>query len=274
GGQMRMNNIIMMSIIFLFVCIALAFIPYLTRKTENFGVSIPASLYERHDFKKMRKQYTILLLGIGLLFFLIMLGNFFFSTNAYTDILFTCLVIAYILLSFLLYLPFHLKMKKVKAIEDWTSNYEQKTIIDLSFHNEKLTYSNWYFVIPGALWIISILLFLLFQNQLPSEIPTHISFNGEIKYQKTTTKTLLLLPSIQLFLLVLFIGMNMMIRHSKQQIDADSPKISRQQNKMYRKRWSAFTIIMATALQIIFLYQQLAMFYEALMFYMNWIIFI
>lgn len=66
----------------------------------------------------------------------------------------------------------------------------------------------------------------------------------------------------------------MMIKRTKQQIHAESPDKSRQQNIIYRRRWSAFTIITGIVLQLIFLLMQLAMFFDGLMQYMNWIILI
>ena len=62
------SQIFFLIVLFLLICLAFALTPYLTRKTENFGVSIPESLYDRKDFKGMRKKYTTSLLIIGILF--------------------------------------------------------------------------------------------------------------------------------------------------------------------------------------------------------------
>src|SRR5690625_2368942 len=61
-----MNNLNLFLLIIAFIptAIILAFIPYLTRKTENFGVSIPETIYYRDDFKAMRKKYAFSMLII------------------------------------------------------------------------------------------------------------------------------------------------------------------------------------------------------------------
>lgn len=268
------SSIFISTIVFLFVWVAMAIIPFVTRKTENFGVSIPESYYDRQDFKTMRKQYTSITLGIGLLFFVILLNYDFLSHQNNSTLLFPILIITYLILSFVIYLPFHFKMKKLKSAEAWDEKYEQKTIIDLSFRHEKLTYSNWYFVFSGLLWLISVSILIIFHQSLSDKIPVHIGLDGVITYQETSLKVFLLLPSIQLFLLLLFLGINVMIKRTKQQIHADNPGESRQQNIIYRRRWSAFTIITGTALQFIFLFQQIALVYEPFLPYINWTVLI
>src|SRR5690625_7086668 len=64
-----MDNYILFLLILIFIptAIILAFIPYLTRKTENFGVSIPESMYNREEFKTMRKKYSSIMLMITII---------------------------------------------------------------------------------------------------------------------------------------------------------------------------------------------------------------
>src|SRR5690625_3764654 len=115
----------LLMIIFTPTAIILAFIPYLTRKTENFGVSIPESMYYRKDFKAMRKKYSTTLLIISII---LTVGYFLvaFQVNEMTVfIIFTTIVIGYIITSFVLYLPFHYKMKQIKNEEKWQTERKQ-----------------------------------------------------------------------------------------------------------------------------------------------------
>src|SRR5690625_4616038 len=103
-----------MIVIMFFVNFSIAFMPYLTRKTENFGVSIPESAYDRPDFKAMRKKYSVRLNIVNISFILLFIaGNLYLQENTLT-IIFLSLIVIYLLLSLLFYLPFHHEMKKIK----------------------------------------------------------------------------------------------------------------------------------------------------------------
>src|SRR5699024_5582142 len=99
------------------------------------------SLYDRDDFKAMRKKYALTLLIVGML-----LGaGLFMSVPLLRQnimyILYTVILISYIIASFLLYLPFHFKMKKLKEAENWQAGRKQSYVVDMKFRQEKLIYS-------------------------------------------------------------------------------------------------------------------------------------
>lgn len=52
-------TLIMLLVIMVPIFITMIFIPYWTRKTESFGVSIPEEAYNDSAIKAMRKQYTV-----------------------------------------------------------------------------------------------------------------------------------------------------------------------------------------------------------------------
>src|SRR5699024_5346694 len=97
-----MNNILLMGIVLLLQSFV-AFIPYMTRKTENFGVYITISFYHRVDFNKMRKQYTIIML-VALLLLAALLGTLsFFLSITTLYILFVISILLYVIVAFLIY---------------------------------------------------------------------------------------------------------------------------------------------------------------------------
>src|SRR5699024_4192252 len=158
------------------------FIPYMTRNKKNFDISIPENLYNRMDFKKMRKNYTsylfvifVLLLIIAILFFYIFLKNL--------SILIISIVIMFELVaSFVLYLWIHLEMKKIKQSENWTQENKQGVVIDTTFRDEKLTHSNWWFRVPGMIILGTIISTNFMYDQIPNEIPMHTDFSGNVRY--------------------------------------------------------------------------------------------
>src|SRR5690625_2067783 len=152
-----MDNVFLYLIVIIFlVNISIAFIPYWTRETENFGVSIPDSLYFRQDFEAMRKKYTLILIIINIVLFGLLMGVSFQYDEEIVIKLFTAMTIIYILVSFLLYLPFHFKMKNIKKVESWQDELKQTLVIDTRFREEKITYSYSWFLIPAFITIATI----------------------------------------------------------------------------------------------------------------------
>lgn len=259
--------------IFFFVNLTLAFIPYWTRKTENFGVTIPESLYNRSDFRLMRKKYSAILIIINIvLLFLLIFASFHYTEKTVTTLL-TIVILLYILLSFLIYLPFHIKMKRLKEIENWHIDYKQTIVIDPKFREEKLTYSNKWFFIPFAIIVILIGYTFNVYDRIPDQVPIHTSVNGQITYADKSFGNVMLLPFTQLFMVLVFLIVNYVIKHSKQQISAANPDVSKIQNIIFRRRWSLYTILSSILMSLLFAFLQLSMIYPSLLPYQDVVIF-
>lgn len=268
-----MNNILLMGIILLLQSFV-AFIPYMTRKTENFGVSIPISFYHREDFNKMRKQYTVIML-VALLLLAALLGTLSFVLTITTlYVLFVISVFLYVITAFLVYLPFHRKMKTIKQIENWPAIKKEKMMVDTSFHREKLVVSMWWYLLPAALIGITLLMTYVMYGHIPQQIPTHTDIAGNITYDDKSIGTILFLPGTQVVMLILFLFIHYLIKVTKQQVNAENPEVSKQENKLFRRRWSAFMVATGTLLVSLFLYLQLTYIYPALMKYEDVVIII
>src|SRR5690625_2036382 len=179
-----MDNYILFLLILIFIptAIILAFIPYLTRKTENFGVSIPESMYNREEFKTMRKKYSSIMLMITIIVSIVYFIVASQAKESRVFIMYTAIVIGYIILSFMYYLPFHSKMKKIKAREKWQTERKQTIVIDTKFREEKIVASNWWFLIPVLITIATIIFTFAIYDRIPNEVPIHTSFEGKITY--------------------------------------------------------------------------------------------
>lgn len=269
-----MNGPLLLSIvIFVPMIFVVAFTPFLTRKTENFGVSIPESLYNREDFKTMRKKYAVTLIIIGLLFCIsYAILSFQLSENIIT-ILFTIIIVTYLIFGFLLYLPFHYKMKQIKESENWKSTKSQTIVVDMKFRQEILVYSNWWFLTSALIIIVTFLLTFIYLNRIPEKLPMHIDFFGNISYEEKSFATLLFIPGMQLALLVLFIFLNLIIKHTKQQVSVANPERSKKQNIIFRKRWSAYLICLGGLIELLLMYTQLTFIFPQLTKYTEIIIF-
>src|SRR5690625_1333146 len=110
-GRIKMSNLyFIFYVLFIAIAILLSYMPYLTRKTENIGISIPESLYNRPDFKQLRKRYVILMLIFSFIFTLLLVLFHLFMSETVFLIGFTIILTVHLILSFVLYLPFHSQM--------------------------------------------------------------------------------------------------------------------------------------------------------------------
>lgn len=243
----------MIEMLFLFVLtLPLFFImiitPFITRKTESFGVSIPEDFYESEQLKELRRGYVTQMIVSSVLTSILFFGiSIPFSEEA-RPIVFTVIILLYLLVSFFIYLPFHRKMKVIKANASWTEEKVSRTVIDTKFRSERLAYSNLWFLIGFIIILATFVITFVNYDQMPSQIPMNYSFTGEVTTWATKSyKTVLMLPLMQLFLLGLFIFINVIIRKAKQQISAENPESSRKHNIIFRRRWSGFLIVSGIA---------------------------
>src|SRR5690625_2556294 len=95
----------------------LSFTPYLTRKTENFGVTIPIELHNRNDFVKMKLEFMVRMImwnRINLLILIMIQWQFSLVIFTYVYII---SILVLLVIFFINYLPFHNKMKEIKRKE-------------------------------------------------------------------------------------------------------------------------------------------------------------
>lgn len=263
-----MNGIMLflLAVMMLPVVLFVMFTPYVTRKTESFGVSIPEAAYDDVSFKKMRRAYatrTGILSGFVLLIFFI-LGFTYGSNEQAVGILFSVMIGIALFGSFLIYLTFHRKMKWIKEDANWAVEKKEHVVIDTAFHSQKNTYSNGWFLFSLILIGLTLSITFLQYDRMPDKIPMHYNFSGDVTYwAEKSIKSVLLMPIMQLYLLGLFVFINLMIGRVKQQISAESPEKSKKQNRIFRRRFSLFMIVTATLLVLMFGVIQLSFIYPA-----------
>jgi len=268
-----MNNIYIFISVFILVQGFLAFIPYMTRKTENFGVSIPESLYDRIDFKNMRRNYAIIMLVILAIITGIIIIIAFFASEKTLYIAYIISIFLYLISGFAIYLPFHQQMKLIKEKENWQKNRQQRIVIDTQFRNEKLTVSTAWFIIPFLICVLTLAMTFFLYEQIPDELPIHTDFSGNVTYEEKSVGTLLMMPGVQFVMVLVFLFIHYVMNVSKQQVSAENPDVSKQQNIMFRRRWSAFMVATGTLTVMLFFFIQLTFIYPQLVAYEDIVIF-
>lgn len=261
-----MNHIIVILLILTIipVFITMIFIPYWTRKTESFGVSIPEQIYDNLKIKKMRKQYAFIMSFLSIIFTVIfVLLSFYFSNDEkILSIVIGTIITVYIINSFFVYLYFHRKMTNLKHAENWGQDKSEQIVIDTKFRNQKIVYSNRWFVLSFIISFITIVFTLQFYHKIPEKIPLQYNFLGEItNWTDKSYRSVLIMPIMQVYMTLLFLFINTMIAKAKQQVSAENPEKSMIQNITFRRRWSLFIIITGTALVLMFSMIQLSFIY-------------
>lgn len=258
-------SMIILAILLIPIFIPMIFIPYWTRKTESFGVSIPEKIYYDSELKTMRSNYATTMSIVSGLTLLLFLTIYFLSsqTEVVMTIIYSIIVTGYLLCSFLIYLIFHRQMKQLKATENWHKEKTQHVVIHMKFHEQKLTISSWLYTIPFVISFLTIIFTWLFYDRLPEQIPINYNFSGEItNWVDKSYRTVLISPVTQLFLIITFLFINIMIAKSKQQVSAENPEESIQRNLIFRRRWSMFMYMTAIILTLMFSFMQLSMVFE------------
>lgn len=242
--------------------IMLAATPYLTRRTEQFGVTIPETEYNHSVVKKIRKKYTKQSSITSSFFLVIMVICLSFITSKESiGALIACSTIVIIFFPILFYYHSHKQMKRWQQEQQWYNDRKQeRVIIQTMFRNEQVIQSNTWFLLPLAITIGTVITTILLYNDAPSQIPTHFDFKGQADaYSDKTVGILAMFPCLQLILTAIFYGINLSIRNAKQQINATNPNKSLQQNLFFRRRWSSFIVGTSVSISLLFLIVQLSM---------------
>ncbi|MDR1834169.1 MAG: hypothetical protein LBQ92_05925, partial [Propionibacteriaceae bacterium] len=105
------------------VIFSLAFVPYVTRKTELFGVSVPSEQIDIPELMALKRRYRNVMLGLGAL---LIAGTCVFGANAdFTTpssvFVLVGAMLGYVVAAFIAYLPCHFAMKRVKAAKGWAN---------------------------------------------------------------------------------------------------------------------------------------------------------
>jgi uncharacterized membrane protein len=253
--------------LFIFIPLVLitALTPYLTRKTESFGVSIPEEIYGVEKIRTMRRSYALTAGLFGAAVAAALLTAYASLGESWWNNAFPAAILLYLLGHLTIYLIFHWRMKKLKAQEKWQEAKSEVIAVDTRFRRQKLAFSNWWFALPLFITLITLAITFLLYDKIPAKIPMQYDISGNVtNWADKSYRTVLIMPIVQLYLTALFLFVNTVITRSKQQTDPSQPEKSVLQNVLFRRRWSGFTIISGTALTVLFFLVQLSFIVSAI----------
>ena len=213
-----------------------AFTPYLTRRTESFGIGIPEERYDEPSVEKVRENYRSNLLLLGTM--MLILGIFLIAIYPGDWLIIYFLPVSATLqlgLMFGFYLKGHRKMKAMKAAENWEASKEQLVVVDTDFRKKRMLISAWWFSLYPVVIMATLGIGLAFYGQMPERVPIHYNLSGEAtRWVIKPYQLLLAAPLLQTFMMFLMLFVYWIIGKAKQQVDPANPEGSVEQNRIFR----------------------------------------
>lgn len=251
--------VLIFEFIILFVGCLYAFMPYLTRKTECFGVTIPTSAQDDSQVSALKRSFRNIMLIITLVFAILaflVLTRFDVNDDALGGSLIAGTIVLLLAVDFLLYLKFHYAVKRIKAEHGWGEQASQVAVVSISGRSDVV--SAWWLVLyPLAIAATAIIGFANY-DAMPDFIPMQYDFAGNVT--STMAKSvggLFFAPGVQLFVALVLAVSYVAIAKSRRQIDASDPEVSLEQSRRFTMAWSAFIVGMGLLLMLMFLFMQL-----------------
>jgi len=226
---------------------AMTFTPYVTRKTELFGVSIPSAEANRPECNELRDAYRnrMLLLSVPFLAFTVIPYLLMGPENVTSSIIYTVVIFIYLFLGFGIYLLGHKDAQKLKQNAKWANPVENAAlIVDTTPVSGELVSPAWLLTYP-VIFVLTLIGIALVWNQAPEMIPMHYDSLGNVtRYAPKSIKALLLI--------IVFTGVFFITKNAKRQIDAANPELSREQGRRFRRFTSTSLLIGGTAMILFF----------------------
>lgn len=167
------------SIIMLPLIIMMPLMPYVTRKTESFGVSIPEKEYSSSLLRKLRAGYRNSMLLITGILYMTVCALLLNSDEKVASLIFSVSIYGVLLCMGACYLIFHNKMKRIKHQANWKASRTRKVVIDTEFRNRRLLVSPWWFLLYPVIIGLTIVIPAEFYEKIPREIPINYNLAGE-----------------------------------------------------------------------------------------------
>jgi uncharacterized membrane protein len=238
---------------FLPVILFTAFTPYLTRRSESFGIGITEELYDAPAVKRIRTIYRNRVLWSGLILTVVILVIALNTLLTKGTALIGAGTSLQVLLMFIFYLQGRRSMKVLKALHHWETAQPQVVVIDTDFRKRKVLVSPWWFVGDFSLIALTVFLGFTLYPQLPERIPSHLNMLGQVDcWMAKSYSALLIAPAMQLLMTLLLIFVYRIIGKAKQQTDTSYPEQSMEQNRIFRYRWSAYIVFTSLVMNILF----------------------
>ncbi|MEK4249358.1 DUF1648 domain-containing protein [Paenibacillus sp. FSL W7-1287] len=248
--------------IFIPVILLMAFTPYLTRRTEAFGVTVPDGVKQQSYIARHIKRYMLLCLGLGI----ILIAAMFIlikpeGSEQDHSIWYSVIIVSYLALTFLVFIVSHMQIKAWKQQQPWyeETSSSQKIVVQTGFHKEKTTISLVWYVPHIIVVALAMGYSIIHYDKFPELLPMQYDFNGEVtRAVEKSIGSVLTLSWLSIAMIIVFIISHLSIARSKQVIESQDPHGSLQRNVIFRYSWSVFLAIAGFLVVILMVLGQLS----------------
>jgi uncharacterized membrane protein len=233
-------------------------IPSLIRKSILFGSRLPDELIDSKEIKHIKQSYKHTFLTAMFPAYIIACFLIYNFTSPF--VLVGSIILQWLLI-IIIYAIFNKKVKEVKTEflqREKDVPAKQVRLVDTKFRQGKYLVSPWWFLPSLFVVFLNFIIVLASYAKISARIPIHFNFKGTANgFMDKSYFHVLAMPITSAVTLLIFVGIYYIIKKSKQEIDASSPEISKQQNRRFRFLWSSFILITAFVLTVWFLFVSL-----------------
>lgn len=252
----------------IFVSVFQIFVPFFTKRTVVFGVSIP---YEQVKHPKVMKYKKIYAIMTSIMALIVLVGFFFWNQGKNVNeaqLALAGMMIPFIVLlvGLALYLYFHYKMTKLKKSQNWYREVKQVYYTDLAIRSKDEMLVSYAHLMPIIISAGLVILTANVYDRLPNQIPTHWGPTGQADaYSNKSWITVLGLPIILIIMQLMFFAINLFTKKSGIKINPGNVTSSKLRQLRLRKYTSWFLFVVNILISLLFAILQLNLIYENIM---------
>lgn len=249
---MTILPIIIFILVFVPSIILIVSMPYLTRETISFGVTVSAVQFLSEPLRQMRRSYARISAILHTILFIVGIVCLMYSDEHSKQVSWIIIFysLAMLVISLVINFRYHLKMKSVLSMLTIAPESSVMTV-DTELRNINRGLSNYWFFIHVVIMVVNIVFVLRNYGLIPDQLPIHYNSSWSIdRYTAKSYTSVFMTTLIQVLVILLFLFENWSIRREKQQVREDVT---------YRRAWSCFMITASFLIVILLSVVQLNM---------------
>lgn len=234
----------------LLLIVSFSFTPYITRKTELFGVSLPAEKTNLPELAALRSSYRNQMLVCGVVLVVVSLAIGLTATleSIWAFVVWLSLIFVYLILSFAFYLPRHRAMRQIKTEQGWAIETKPAVIVADTTPAKADTISPAWLLLYPLIILLSLGVVALIWPQVPEQVPMHFNAAGAPdSFAPKGVRAVVPMLIVEVFLAAIMALVFFVIRFAKRQSDASNPGETLRQDKHFRRLQSIFLLLIGCA---------------------------
>lgn len=249
---MTILPVIIFILVFVPSIILIVSMPYLTRETISFGVTVSAVQFLSEPLRQMRRSYARISVILHTILFIVGSLCLIYSDGHSKQVSWIIITyaLAMLVISLVMNTSYHLKMKSVLPTLPIAPGPSIMKV-DTGLQKRNIGLSNYWFFIHVVIVVINIVIVLRNYDLIPDQLPIHYNSSLSIdRYAAKSYTSVFMTTLIQVLVILLFLFENWSIRRGKQKVREDAA---------YRRAWSCFMITASFLIVILLSVVQLNM---------------